>query len=118
MWLGAQAKAGLLGKTGSKRRAKALGKPIAFREFSAQPGQLKEIAQSRRGESDLVHRDGLWFLYAALELPEAALNTEPSGRLGVDLRIVNIATTSDGVVMAGRGLNRHRKRQQELRAKL
>nr|QVQ68792.1 hypothetical protein [uncultured bacterium] len=35
-----------------------------------------------------------------------------------DLGIVNIATTSDGHVMAGRGLNRHRKRQLDLRRKL
>ena len=86
--------------------------------FTGEPGQLKEIAEYRRGESDLVHGDGMWFLHAAVDLPETALNTEPSGFAGVDLGIVNIATTSDGVVMAGRGLNRHRKRQQDLRAKL
>ena len=86
--------------------------------FTGESGQLKQIAEHRRGESDLVHRDGMWFLHAAVELPETALNTEPSGFLGVDLGIVNIATTSDGAVMAGRGLNRHRKRQQDLRAKL
>jgi len=149
--LHAQAKAGLLGKQGSARRVKALGKPIVFGPYSAQPfddrmlswrhdartisiwtvsgrlndvaftgepGQLKQISEYRRGESDLVHRDGMWFLHAAVELPETALNTEPSGLLGVDLGIVNIATTSDGIMMAGRRLNRHRKRQQDLRAKL
>jgi IS605 OrfB family transposase len=86
--------------------------------FIGEPGQLKEIAEFRRGESDLVHRDGMWFLHATVELPETELNTEPSGFVGVDLGIVNIATTSDGVVMAGRGLNLHRKREQDLRAKL
>jgi len=86
--------------------------------YTGEPGQLKEVAEHRRGESDLVHRDGMWFLHAAVELPEAALNAEPSGFVGVDLGIVNIATTSDGVVMAGRGLNRHRKREQDLQAKL
>ena len=149
--LHAQARAGLLGKLGGVRRAKALGKPITFREVSAQPfddrmlswhhdartvsiwtvggrfknmaftgepGQLKEIAEHRRGESDLVYRDGMWYLHISVEVAEPALNTEPSGWLGVDPGIVNIATTSDGVVMAGRGLNRHRKRQLELRAKL
>jgi IS605 OrfB family transposase len=149
--LHAQAEAGLLGREGSKRRTRVLGRPIVFGLLSAQPfddrmlswchdartvsiwsvsgrlkdvaftgepGQLKEIAEHRRGESDLVYRDGMWFLHAAVELPEAALNTAPSGFVGVDLGIVNIATTSDGIVMAGRGLNRHRKRQQDLRAKL
>ena len=149
--LHAQTRAGLLGKEGSARRARALGKPIVFGPWSAQPfddrmlswrhdactisiwtisgrlkdvaftgdpGQLKQIAEYRRGESDLVLRDGMWFLHAAVELPEVTLNTELSGFVGVDLGIVNIATTSDGIVMAGRGLNRHRKRQQDLRAKL
>ena len=141
----------MLGKESSARRARVLGKPIAFGPHSAQPfddrmlswrhdartvsiwtvsgrlkdatftgepGHLKEIAEFRRGESDLVCRAGMWFLHAAVELPETALNDEPSGFLWVDLGIVNIATTSDGVVMAGRGLNRYRKRQQDLRAKL
>ncbi len=38
--------------------------------------------------------------------------------LGVDLGIVNIATTSDGEIMAGRKLNRIRVRERGLRAKL
>ena len=149
--LHAQARAGLLGRAGSVRRIRALGKPVVFGQWSAQPfddrmlswrhdartisiwtvtgrlkdvaftgepGQLKQIAERRRGESDLVHRDGMWFLCAAVELPEEGLNASPSGFIGVDLGIVNIATTSDGTVMAGRGLNRHRKRQQDLRARL
>ena len=43
---------------------------------------------------------------------------EPDGFIGVDLGIVNIATTSTGYQAAGRGLNRYRKRQLALRAKL
>jgi IS605 OrfB family transposase len=38
--------------------------------------------------------------------------------MGVDLGIVNIATTSDGDVVAGRRLNRYRARQVRLRAEL
>ncbi|MDX3226364.1 transposase [Streptomyces sp. ME19-01-6] len=38
--------------------------------------------------------------------------------LGIDLGIVNIATTSDGVIMAGRALNRTRTRERALCAKL
>nr|WP_256341419.1 transposase [Streptomyces sp. TLI_105] len=52
------------------------------------------------------------------ELRKAPLNENPSGFIGVDLGIVNIATTSTGYRAAGRGLNRHRKRQLELRRKL
>ncbi|MEV4425251.1 transposase [Streptomyces sp. NPDC049602] len=43
---------------------------------------------------------------------------EPDGFLGVDLGIVNIATTSDGQIMAGRRPNRYRQRHRDLRAKL
>nr|WP_308801327.1 transposase [Streptomyces polyasparticus] len=75
------------------------------------------LAERRRGESDLVYRDGMWFLIATCEVPEAELY-EPVDFLGVDLGIVNIATTSDGKIHAGRGLNRYRKRQLVLRAKL
>ncbi|MFJ8208789.1 RNA-guided endonuclease InsQ/TnpB family protein [Streptomyces sp. NPDC096033] len=80
--------------------------------------QLATLARYRRGESDLVHRDGAWFLLATCEVPEAQPNSKPVDFLGVDLGVVNIATTSDGHVMAGRRLNRSRARDHELRAKL
>jgi transposase len=51
-------------------------------------------------------------------VPEAPLNAEPSGFLGIDLGIVNIATTSDGEIMAGREINRIRVRERKLRTKL
>jgi putative transposase len=43
---------------------------------------------------------------------------EPETWIGVDLGIVNIATTSTGYQAADRSLNRHRKHMQELRATL
>ncbi|MGA5137654.1 RNA-guided endonuclease InsQ/TnpB family protein [Streptomyces azureus] len=63
--------------------------------FTASVEQLATLALYRRGESDLVHRDGMWFLNATCEIPEAEPNTEPVDFLGIDLGIVNIATTSD-----------------------
>jgi IS605 OrfB family transposase len=69
------------------------------------------------GETDLVHRDGHWLLHAVIDVPEAPLRN-PAGFLGVDLGIVNIATTSDGDRMSGSHLNRYRKRQQRLRKRL
>lgn len=148
--LRANARAGNLGKPGSKRRRKAEAKPVAFRPDSAQPyddrclswqydagtvsiwttaGRLRRVrffcseqarkmlTEHRKGESDLVHRDGAWFLIATCEIPEAG-QYEPDGFVGVDLGIANIATTSTGYRAAGRGLNRHRKRQLDLRRKL
>ncbi|MER7953653.1 transposase [Streptomyces sp. NPDC096030] len=148
--LKANIKAGNYGKPGSKRRAKAESKPIAFRPEAAQPfddrclswqydagtvsiwtvaGRLKNVRfacspdalkvlrEHRKGESDLVERDGVFYLIAVCDIPEPDLY-EPTGFVGVDLGIVNIATTSNGYRAAGRGLNRHRKRQLGLRKKL
>ncbi|MGW1758523.1 RNA-guided endonuclease InsQ/TnpB family protein [Streptomyces mirabilis] len=86
--------------------------------FTASVEQLATLALYRKGESDLLERDGMWFLNATCEVPEAPLNTGPVDFLGVDLGIVNIATTSDGEIMAGRELNRTRLRERDLRTKL
>jgi IS605 OrfB family transposase len=86
--------------------------------FTAGPGLLAILALYRKGESDLVYRDRMWFLNATCEVPEAAPNTDPTDFLGIDLGIVNIATTSDGEIMAGREINRVRVRERGLRAKL
>ncbi|MEV0640102.1 transposase, partial [Streptomyces sp. NPDC050619] len=86
--------------------------------LTASVEQLAMLALYRRGESDLLERDGMWFLSATCEVPEAPLNTEPVDFLGIDLGIVNIVTTSDGEIMAGRALNRIRVRERKLRTKL
>ncbi|WPB88674.1 RNA-guided endonuclease InsQ/TnpB family protein [Streptomyces malaysiensis] len=87
--------------------------------FVGLPGAVKTLAEYRRGETDLVHRDGIWCLIATCEVPAADLNTEPDGFLGVDLGIANIATTSDeGEPFAGEKLNKYRRRQIRIRAEL
>jgi putative transposase len=86
--------------------------------FTASPEQVATLALYRRGESDLLRRDGMWFLNATCEVPEAEPNTDPVDFLGIDVGIVNIATTSDGEIMAGRELNRIRTRERKLRTKL
>ncbi|MGW3820270.1 RNA-guided endonuclease InsQ/TnpB family protein [Streptomyces sp. NPDC005046] len=85
--------------------------------FACSQDALNTLQQYRRGESDLVERDGSFYLIATCEIPEAA-PYEPDSFIGVDLGIANIATTSTGYQAAGRGLNRYRKRQLALRAKL
>jgi IS605 OrfB family transposase len=70
------------------------------------------------GETDLLRRDGKWYLYATIEAPQAPLQQPVNGFIGVDVGIVNIATTSDGRCAAGTRLNRYRTRQQRLRARL
>lgn len=57
-------------------------------------------------------------LLATCEVPESELNAAPDRFLGVDLGIVNIATTSSGARYSGRLLNRVRERNRTLRRKL
>jgi putative transposase len=70
------------------------------------------------GETDLIYRGGKWFLYATIEAPEAPLVAPSNGFVGVDMGIVNIATTSTGENASGAQLNRYRKRQVRLRKRL
>ncbi|MCD9142429.1 RNA-guided endonuclease InsQ/TnpB family protein [Streptomyces albireticuli] len=85
--------------------------------FACSADALKMLRECRQGESDLIERDGVFYLVAVCDVPEVA-PYEPDGFVGVDLGITNIATTSTGYRAAGRGLNRYRKRQLELRRKL
>ncbi|MFB6677308.1 RNA-guided endonuclease InsQ/TnpB family protein [Streptomyces sp. NPDC056390] len=85
--------------------------------FACSSDALKMLRDHRQGESDLIERDGVFYLLATCDVPEAE-QYEPDHFIGVDLGIANIATTSTGRKTAGRGLNRHRKRHLELRRKL
>ncbi|MER6130474.1 transposase [Streptomyces sp. NPDC001815] len=86
--------------------------------FTGHPEQLELLAGCRRGESDLLYRRGQWFLIATCEVPEADEEQRPNGFIGVDLGIVNIATTSTGRQHSGRWLNRRRDKDRRLRTKL
>jgi IS605 OrfB family transposase len=65
--------------------------------FVCAPWQRTLLA-ARKGETDLVYRDGLFYLYATVDEP-APEPVEPpdtaAGWLGVDLGIVNLAVTTD-----------------------
>jgi len=75
------------------------------------------LLQTRQGEADLTFVQGKWYLLATCNIEESP-EVEPTGFLGVDLGIVNIATTSDGENHAGNHLNSLRHRHARLRAKL
>ncbi|HEX5540291.1 MAG TPA: transposase, partial [Micromonospora sp.] len=64
-------------------------------DYTGSVDQFKAVAEQPIGESDLVHRDGMWFLYATVEVPEPEVY-DPDGFLGVDMGIANIAYDSDG----------------------
>ncbi|MER7912651.1 transposase [Streptomyces sp. NPDC096068] len=86
--------------------------------FTGRDEQLALLAAYRKGESDLVRKNGQWYLLATCDIPESTLNSTPDGFLGVDLGIVNIASTSTGTRYSGRRLNRRREADRRLRAKL
>ena len=75
------------------------------------------LLQGQRGESDLVLRNGEFYLLATCDV-----NTpEPStvdDFLGVDMGVVNLAVDSDGVVHQGKPVNNVRYRHRKLRSKL
>jgi putative transposase len=72
---------------------------------------------SRKGQADLLFRDGRWFLALTLEVPEAQ-PLAPTGVLGCDLGIVNLLTDSDGRRYSGRTVQYVRRRHRRFRQKL
>ena len=71
----------------------------------------------RVGETDLVARDGAFYLNVVCEVDEPPL-LEAADVLGVDLGIVNIAADSDGETYSGGQVNGLRKRHARLRSRL
>ncbi|MEP6774765.1 MAG: RNA-guided endonuclease TnpB family protein, partial [Chloroflexota bacterium] len=63
------------------------------------------MLKHQQGETDLVLRDGEWFLYTTVDVEEPPPG-EPTGWLGVDLGIVNLATTSEGTIGQAHHLHR------------
>ncbi|MDA3630883.1 transposase [Saccharopolyspora sp. WRP15-2] len=85
--------------------------------FGCASNDLKTLMQHRKGESDLMFRDGKWFLIATCEVPEEP-QFEPVDWIGVDRGINNLATTSDSVNYSGRRLGRYRRWQARKRAEI
>jgi IS605 OrfB family transposase len=80
--------------------------------------QQARMLKSQLGESDLVLRRGKWFLFAACEIVEAPLDSDPNGYLGVDFGIARLASDSTGESFSGAKVRNLRKRHRRLRAKL
>lgn len=71
-----------------------------------------------RGQADLCYRNGEFFLYVVVDVPEQELNESPTGIIGVDMGIVNIATTSEGKNYSGDQAKQTRKKYAKLKASL
>lgn len=82
--------------------------------------QAERLRGAQIGEADLVYRleKRRFRLHLSLKFPEAPPTGEPSGFLGVDLGIKNIASDSDGTLYAGGKLRRYRKRCRRVRRRL
>lgn len=87
--------------------------PMVFGEYQ------KGVIDGRRirGQADLVLIDGIFYILVVVELPDGS-PTDTKDFLGVDLGIVNIATTSDGEQMSGKTVRAVRRRNNKLRQKL
>jgi len=79
----------------------------------------KQLLQARQGESDLVYRNGKWFLLAVCDVDDPPLK-EVDGFLGVDLGLVQLAADSEGNSYTGaecmalrRRVAKHRRRLQK-----
>lgn len=79
--------------------------------------RARALLAAQQGETDLVYRDGRWYLYTTVNYTEPPPG-ETDDVLGVDLGIVNLATDSDGRIYSGRQVNGLRRRHSRLRGKL
>lgn len=70
-----------------------------------------------KGQCDLVYRDGKFFLYATVDMPEGS-PIEVKDFLGVDLGIANIATDSDGNQHSGKAVDDVRRKHNLQRKRL
>jgi len=84
--------------------------------FAAGEHQLDRLTTSQ-GEADLIFREGAFYLYQTCDIEEPAAD-QPVAFLGIDLGIVNIATTSDGETFSGAQVESTRQRHAHRKAKL
>jgi IS605 OrfB family transposase len=70
-----------------------------------------------RGQSDLVFRDGKWYLFVTVDVPDGS-PIEPDDFIGVDLGIANIATDSDGNQHSGKDVEAVRRKHNLQRKRL
>lgn len=77
--------------------------PLIYGEYQG------ERIDRRKGQVDLIYRDGKFYLLLSIETTEES-PVEVKDFLGVDLGIVNIATDSDGESHTGEDIERTRRK--------
>jgi putative transposase len=78
--------------------------------------RTRRLLAHRQGESDLVYRDGVFYLLATVNYEEPP-EGEVEDVIGVDLGVVNLAVDSDGIRHSSRHVNSLRHRHRRLRAR-
>ena len=77
----------------------------------------RALLAHRKGEVDLMLVRGAWYIAVVCDVDEPDI-IETTDILGVDLGIVNIATTSDGATFSGAAMERNRRRYAHRRRNL
>ncbi len=77
----------------------------------------RRMLNTRRGESDLIYRNGIFYLHAVCNVDEPPTD-KPNGFLGVDLGVVNIAADNDGEIHTAQAVEKVRVHYANLRTKL
>ena len=81
-------------------------------------GKYRELDLERvKGQADLVYRDNQFYLLIVCDVPEEEpINSDKV--IGIDLGIVNLATTSEGQVFSGDLCKKVRQKYQKIKGKL
>jgi len=77
----------------------------------------RKLLASRKGESDLTYRNGAFYLQATCDIPEIEA-AAVADFVGVDLGVVNIATTSENETFSGAEVEQTRAKYANLRQTL
>jgi len=68
-------------------------------------------------QTDLILRRGIFYLAAVIDAPESTPD-DPTGTLGVDLGVINLAVDSDGEFYSGEAVDNIREKMDTLKADL
>ncbi len=87
-------------------------------EVGIQYGEYRKLEANRvKGQADLIYKNGIFYLMIVVDLPDAE-PILPDNVLGIDLGIVNLATTSDGKSYSGGKCTKIRQKYAKVKAVL
>lgn len=85
-------------------------------EVGIQYGEYRKLEANRvKGQADLIYKNGIFYLMIVVDLPDAE-PILPDDVIGIDLGIVNLATTSDGKIYSGKKCTEIRKKYTRIKA--